>query len=1606
MKNCLLTAIILLCSILAKGQCYPTPITSATGRVMVGDTAYMYNSLSGGVWSVLDTNVAIISPTSGRVVGKRVDTTTVTYFMPGACRLFYSQFVLHVTPGIQTPDHIVAGNTYTLTDSSTTGGNWTSADTNIAVVSSLTGSVRGITPGMVTITCTFSRFGTNCIATKAVKITKGINGRRKLGLGDMVTYSDTATGGIWTTADTTIAAVDAATGVVRAKALGMTYITYTNVIGGRTCTANDTIWVNWGIVRKGTICVSDVYNYVDTVTGGTWTSSAPAVASINSTTGVLHSNAAGTTVISYVVTTAGVSYLITDSLAVVAAPAIPHISALVLCPYSADTLRCGGSPVSWSSSDPTNFYISAGDSVYTAMNTTLAPAYATLRYTSSICSYLSDSTPVTLNPAPLPGYISGGRAAMCTGDTATFWNVGASETGGTWAVTSSSGTISSTGVFSALSPGLVFILHTVTNSYGCASSTGASQFITPPSSGAAIAGVTTLNIGLIGNYTSTGFGDSTSWSVSPTSLASISNTGQLTPLSVGTVTVKVFYYTHCGIDSTTRVVTITLPATGGVSSVFTGFVNSLCASPEFGVSVFAHTATYKLRTYYGDGSNDSITLAPTSATAITRYYHGYPNSGSYTIKQVLYNGSSAIDSVTYSYMHIVCNVISLSFYLDVDHDCNYTASVDHVNYNPMLVVVDSNGVSIDTLSVTSGIYYEEWGAPGSVYAFRLLSPAAVISCPSSGIVYDTISTSSTAVRNKGVAFTCTGSGFDVSQVSAVQTGRHHQQFSIHVGNRLCAGEDGSVFLVFDGRYNYQNATPTPSAITSSYIRWDFTNISEVSGTHPDISVGMETPGGTGGWLTPGTVINNTIYITPATTGDLDTSNNTTYRNDTVKSSFDPNFVQVSPSGNIIGGTNLHYTIQFENDGNDTARNIYVMDTLPDYVNVNSLRIVMATARMNTSITRAGGHNIVKFDFPNIMLPDSTHHNHCTGSVMFNVKANYGVATGTHIDNHAGIFFDDNPVVLTDTAYNTMLIPAIAASSTCRDTLCHGGILHCAATYSTVNTPHYQWYVNTTPVGTDSVGFTSTSVVSGDNVKCVMRTIMDDTVFTTSNILHITERALPDAGVIHGSAVVCPAASITLTDSVGGGTWTLSNTRASIAGSVVTGITPGNDTAIYTVTNICYPNSARFPFSIHTLSNAGTITGPAVFCDTASVNLTDAVSGGSWFLANAHASISATGRATGISGGYDTAYYVVSNVCDADTATFPLRIDSIVHLTTPAGPSVVCQSSTITLTGTISGGAWTVSNSHASVSTAGIVTGTTAGIDTVIYTIANTCGTFTSRKSVTVNTTVVPAVTLAVSPSASICERDSVHIATTAVNGGSAPVFMWQLLGATVATGSTFGYVPAIGDIVVCKMTSDALCRTADTVATTATMAVTPSVTPVISIVSTPSDSVAYSGQLITFYSTTTYGGSAPTYQWYVNNVAIAGATNISYARNVSSNDTVKCAMTSSITCVTQTLVYSNPIVIYADYLEVSNLISTVGNISLFPNPNHGAFTLSGKISGNEEVVFEIFEITGKLVYSGVAKADNGQLNEQLNLKNTLAQGSYLVKVRQGANVAVLHFVIE
>jgi uncharacterized repeat protein (TIGR01451 family) len=233
-----------------------------------------------------------------------------------------------------------------------------------------------------------------------------------------------------------------------------------------------------------------------------------------------------------------------------------------------------------------------------------------------------------------------------------------------------------------------------------------------------------------------------------------------------------------------------------------------------------------------------------------------------------------------------------------------------------------------------------------------------------------------------------------------------------INNDYCTPIPSTIIAEMSHKYvNYESNIPF-TTFSNKVMTF---NISALRAT-PTIPYRFNIQGNTNGGPTLifGDTVHTKISIGP-NTGDIDPSDNYDNNIDTATTGFDPNFIEVTPKGIVSAGTQLEYAIHFENTGNDTAFNIYVMDTLDAGLDPASIKVLGASAKMDFSLIKTGAFNIAKFDFPNINLLDSSHHGQCTGVFFYNIYTRLGLPDGTIIPNHAGIFFDYNIPVLTDTA---------------------------------------------------------------------------------------------------------------------------------------------------------------------------------------------------------------------------------------------------------------------------------------------------------------------------------------------------------------------------------------------------------------------------------------------------------------------------------------------------------------------------------------------------------------------------------------------------------------
>ncbi len=266
--------------------------------------------------------------------------------------------------------------------------------------------------------------------------------------------------------------------------------------------------------------------------------------------------------------------------------------------------------------------------------------------------------------------------------------------------------------------------------------------------------------------------------------------------------------------------------------------------------------------------------------------------------------------------------------------------------------------------------------------------------------------------------------------------------------------------------------------------------------------------------------------------------------------------------------------------------------------------------------------------------------------------------------------------------------------------------------------------------------------------------------------------------------------------------------------------------------------------------------------------------------------------TGYFGG-DTLTVLIYDGFDTATTNIYFIINPLPGSGSITGPTSVCVGNSISMVGSPSGGVWGMSNTRATVSGSGSVTGVTAGGDTVFYSISNSCGTDTNRAPITV--VGLPSTpTTSLSGSATFCAGGNVVITTPTQAGCT---YQWYD-GATLLTGATNAaytatasgnYKVTVANSLGCSLTSSTTTVTANPLPT--------------NTITAGGATTFCSGSSVVLNAST---GTGYTYQWRDGGVAVTGATNASYTastagtyRVIITNTTTGCSdSTATATTVT------------------------------------------------------------------------------------------------------------
>jgi hypothetical protein len=298
------------------------------------------------------------------------------------------------------------------------------------------------------------------------------------------------------------------------------------------------------------------------------------------------------------------------------------------------------------------------------------------------------------------------------------------------------------------------------------------------------------------------------------------------------------------------------------------------------------------------------------------------------------------------------------------------------------------------------------------------------SCPASGVETAILSPLDSVQSNKNFSLECKP-GFDLAAWSLEGRFRpaNISHVDIHVGGsshfygiNCSGGISGNVTISITGPASYVSPAPgalAPDNVSSNVLTYNVADFGNVDFNNSfNIMVQTNTN------ATIGNTICFTVTVSPITGDEVPTNNVQTHCFDVV-TSFDPNNKEVYPSADIDTAQHwLTYTINFQNTGTAEAQHIYVTDTLDSDLDASTFQLLAYSHQPLVQIKE----NAVRFNFPNINLPDSnTNEPLSHGYVQYKIKLKDNRPIGTQINNTAFIYFDFNSPVVTNTTTNTIAV---------------------------------------------------------------------------------------------------------------------------------------------------------------------------------------------------------------------------------------------------------------------------------------------------------------------------------------------------------------------------------------------------------------------------------------------------------------------------------------------------------------------------------------------------------------------------------------------------------
>lgn len=246
-------------------------------------------------------------------------------------------------------------------------------------------------------------------------------------------------------------------------------------------------------------------------------------------------------------------------------------------------------------------------------------------------------------------------------------------------------------------------------------------------------------------------------------------------------------------------------------------------------------------------------------------------------------------------------------------------------------------------------------------------------------------------------------------------------FWLNYTNDGCWPFDGQAYLVLNELAELVEATPVPAQSSGDTLFWDF------EGLQPGESRSVELSMVIAGVEFIGSPLDIQVGVVPYNAIGESLPAATFGFTSIINCAYDPNDKQVHPARSeqppftqnyTLFEEPLLYTIRFQNTGTDTAFNVVLRDQLSEDLDWATFAPGSSSHPYEAVLYEDGR---LEFHFRDILLPDSTTNEpESHGFVQFEIETLPGLDENTLVENTAGIYFDFNPPIITNTVQNVMV----------------------------------------------------------------------------------------------------------------------------------------------------------------------------------------------------------------------------------------------------------------------------------------------------------------------------------------------------------------------------------------------------------------------------------------------------------------------------------------------------------------------------------------------------------------------------------------------------------